>query len=118
MALVAAGALAASGCSSMKTPATSSVAVSTAAVDYAAGAGAGGAEFAPVEMNSARSKIALAIKAMAAKDYKLANDLAMQAQADARLAQGKADSAKAKTAADALQDDIRVLREELERSSK
>ena len=53
-----------------------------------------------------------------AKDYKLANDLAMQAQADARLAQGKADSAKAKTAADALQDDIRVLREELERSSK
>jgi len=42
----------------------------------------------------------------------------MQAQVDAKLAQGKADSAKAKTAADALQDDIRVLREELERASK
>ena len=104
------------GCSSMKTPATASVAVSKAAVDNAAGAG--GAEFAPVEMNSAREKMALANKAMVAKDYKLANDLAMQAQADAKLAQGKASSAKAQTAANALQDDIRVLREELQRTSK
>jgi hypothetical protein len=113
--LLAAAAVAA-GCSSMKTPATASVAVSTAAVDNAAGAG--GAEFAPIEMNSARNKMALANKAMAAKDYKRADDLATQAQVDAKLAQGKADSAKAKTAADALQDDIRVLREELERASK
>jgi len=115
-ALLGLSVLVAAGCSSMKTPATASVAVSNAAVDNAAGAG--GAEFAPVEMNSARSKIALANRAMAAKDYKLANDLATQAQADAKLAQGKADSAKAKTAADALQDDIRVLREELDRTSK
>jgi len=115
-ALLVAGALLTTGCSSMKTPATASVAVSNAAVDNAAGAG--GAEFAPVEMSTARSKMALANKAMAAKDYKLANDLAMQAQADAKLAQGKADSARAKTAADALQDDIRVLREELARTSK
>ncbi len=115
LALTAATALAA-GCSSMKTPATASVAVSSAAVDNAAGAG--GAQFAPIEMNAARDKMALANKAMAAKDYKLANDLATQAQVDAKLAQGKADSAKAKTAADALQDDIRVLREELERASK
>jgi len=114
IALLGASALVAAGCSSMKTPATASVAVSTAAVDNAAGAG--GAEFAPVEMNSARNKMALANKAMAAKDYKLANELATQAQADAKLAQGKADSAKAKTAADALQDDIRVLREELARN--
>lgn len=104
------------GCSSMKTPATASVAVSKAAVDNAAGAG--GAEFAPVEMNSAREKMALANKAMTAKDYKLAGDLANQAQADAKLAQGKANSAKAQTAADALQDDIRVLREELDRTNK
>jgi len=103
-------------CSSMKTPATASVAVSNAAVDNAAGAG--GAEFAPIEMNLAREKMAQANKAMAAKDYKHANELALQAQADAKLAQGKADSAKAKTAADALQDDIRVLREELDRASK
>jgi hypothetical protein len=52
---------------------------------------------------------------MLAKDYKLARDMANQAQADAKLAQGKADSAKAQAAADALQEDIRVMREELER---
>lgn len=104
------------GCTSLKTPATADVAVSKAAVDNAASAG--GAEFAPVEMMAARDKMALANKAMAAKDYKLAIDLAAQAQADAKLARSKANSAKAQTAADALQDDIRVLREELERNSK
>lgn len=103
-------------CSSMKTPATADVAVSKAAVDNAVSAG--GPEFAPVEMNSAREKMALANKAMAAKDYKLAADLAGQAQADAKLAQAKANSAKAQAAADALQDDIRVLREELNRNAK
>jgi hypothetical protein len=102
------------GCSSLKTPATADVAVSQAAVDNAAGAG--GAQYAPVEMSAARDKLALANQAMRGKDYKLARDLSNQAQADAKLAQGKADSAKAKAAADALQDDIRVLREELERS--
>lgn len=102
------------GCSSLKTPATADVAVSKAAVDNAAAAD--GAEFAPVEMVGARSKLALANKAMASKDYKLAIDLAAQAQADAKLAQSKANSAKAQAAADALQDDIRVLREELDRN--
>jgi hypothetical protein len=104
------------GCSSMKVPATTSIAVSNEAVNSAGGAG--GAEFAPVEMNSARQKLALSKQAMAAKDYKLANDLATQAQADAKLAQGKANSAKAQLASNALQDDIRVLREELDRNSK
>ena len=104
------------GCSSLKTPATADVAVSKAAVDNAAGAGA--SELAPVEMNSAREKLARANKAMAAKDYPQARDLAAQAQADAKLAQGKANSAKAQTAADAVQDDIRVLRDELDRSSR
>jgi hypothetical protein len=69
-------------------------------------------------MSSAREKLMLANKAMQAKDYKLAVDLAAQAQADAKLAQGKANSAKAQAAADALQDDIRVLREELDRTAK
>jgi len=101
------------GCSSLKTPATADVAVSNAAVENAAGAD--GMEYAPTEMNSAREKMALANKALADKDYKLASNLANQAEADAKLAQSKANSAKAKTAADALQDDIRVLREELNR---
>ena len=103
------------GCSSLKTPATADVAVSKAAVENAAGAG--GMEFAPVEMNAAREKMARANKAMADKDYKLASELASQAQADAKLAQGKANSTKAQASSDALQDDIRVLREELERNN-
>ncbi|GAB3253254.1 hypothetical protein GCM10027296_20420 [Chitinimonas naiadis] len=81
-------------------------------------AGAGGTQYAPVEMSLAREKMQRAQKAMLDKDYKLAGDLANQAQADAKLAQSKATSAKAQIAADALQDDIRVLREELDRSSK
>lgn len=111
--LCGAGLVLTAGCSSLVTPATADVAVSKAAVDNAAGAGGG--EFAPIEMQSAREKMARANKAMAAKDYKLAIDLANQAQADAKLAQAKANSAKATMASDALQDDIRVLREELNR---
>ena len=102
------------GCSSMKTPATADVAVSKAAVDSAASAD--GAQYAPVEMRSAREKLAKANKAMADKDYEVASEMANQAQVDANLAQGKASSAKAKIAADALQEDIRVLREELDRN--
>ncbi|OLP04887.1 hypothetical protein BLL52_3703 [Rhodoferax antarcticus ANT.BR] len=102
------------GCSNLKTPATADVAVSKAAVENAVGAG--GVEYAPVEMTAARSKMALANKAMADKDYKLARELAAQAQADAKLAQAKSTSATAQAAADALQEDIRVLRIELERN--
>lgn len=100
-------------CTTMKTPATADVAVSKAALENAAGAGA--VEYAPVEMNSAREKMAQANAAMAEKHYQRAIDLAAQAQADAKLAQSKANSAKAQLAAAALQDDIRVLREELNR---
>ncbi len=108
--------LLAAGCSSMKTPATADVAVSRAAVESAAGSGA--AELAPQEMSSAREKMMRANQALAAKDYPLARDLAAQAQADAKLAQSKAGSAKATTAADEINENIRVLREELDRVAK
>ena len=104
------------GCSSLKTPATAEVAVSKAAIANATDTGAG--ELAPLEMASAREKMMRANTAMAAKDYKLAIQLANQAQADAKLAQSKANSTKAQVAADALQDDIRVLREELDRKNQ
>lgn len=104
------------GCSSLKTPATADVAVSRAAVDNAAGAGA--ADLAPAEMLAAREKMMRANQALAAKDYKLARELAAQAQADAKLAQSKANSAKATSAADALNEDIRVMREELDRANR
>lgn len=114
-ALLGLAAVLAVGCSSLKTPATADVAVSKAAVDNAASAG--GVQYAPVEMMAARDKMALANKAMADKDYKLARELAAQAEVDAKLAQSKANSAKAQAAAKALQDDIRVLRTELERNN-
>lgn len=113
---LAVAALTLGGCtSSMKEPATTSVAVSKAAVDNAAGAD--GAQFAPIEMAAAREKMARANQAMAAKDYKTALALADQAQVDAKLAQSKANSAKAQAVSDALQEDLRVLREELARAN-
>ena len=104
-----------SACSSMKAPATADVAVSKEAVANAASAGA--PELAPAEMAAARDKMLRANQALAAKDYRTASDLAQQAQADAKLAQSKASSAKATEAANALQEDIRVLREELDRAN-
>jgi hypothetical protein len=104
------------GCSSLKTPATSDVAVTNAAVESAVGAG--GTQFAPIEMNAARSKLTLANQALARKDYKLAMSLADQSRADAKLAQSKANSAKARAAADALEDDIQVLRAEINRNNQ
>ncbi|HWR78164.1 MAG TPA: hypothetical protein VN283_13260 [Thiobacillus sp.] len=44
--------------------------------------------------------------------------LAEQAEVDAKLAAEMARSAKAQKAADALQEDIRVLRQEIDRQSK
>ena len=99
---------------SQKIPATADVAVSKNAVENAVSAGA--AELAPAEITAARSKMMLANQALAAKDYALARDLATQAQADARLAQSKANSAKANAAASALDADLRVLREEVDRA--
>lgn len=105
------------GCSSrLKAPATADVAVSKATLDNAAESG--GAQFAPHEMSSAQEKLLLANQALAAKDYRRASDLAALAQADAKLAHSKAGSAKALAAASALEDNIRVLREELDRASK
>jgi hypothetical protein len=104
------------GCSSMKTPATADVAVSHAAVDDASTAG--GAEYAPLEMRTARDELAQANTAMANKDYKKADDLAKKAQADAKLAQSKADTAKAQASASALQSDIQVLQEQINHANQ
>ena len=109
--------LAVVGCaSSQKAPATADVAVSKAAVENAVSAGA--ADLAPEEISLARAKMQRASQALAAKDYTLARDLANQAQADAKLAQSKANSAKATAASNALQEDLRVLREEVDRAKQ
>ena len=112
----AAAALLLTGCASpQKAPATADVAVSRNAVENAVSAGA--AELAPEEINAARDKMMRANQALAARDYKLARELAIQAQADAKLAQSKANSAKATAASNQLNEDLRVLREEVERAN-
>lgn len=92
------------------------MAVSKSAISNAVAAG--GSEYAAVEMRAAQEKMDGANRAMAKEDYENARRLAEQAQADARLAEKKAESAKAQKAATTMQDDLRVLREELARKSK
>ncbi|MGI4717675.1 MAG: DUF4398 domain-containing protein [Janthinobacterium lividum] len=113
---VAAAVLMLAACASpQKAPATADVAVSRNAVENAVSAGA--AELAPQEINAARDKMMRANQALAARDYKLARELAIQAQADAKLAQSKANSTKATAAANALEEDLRVLRQEVDRAN-
>jgi len=112
---LAAAVMAMAGCASVPAP-TEQLAVSKDAVANAVGAG--GPEFAPAEMRTAQEKLDSANKAMAAKDYERARWLAEQAQVDAQVAVAKARSAKAQKAAYALQEDSRVLREELNRKSR
>jgi len=113
--IIASAALFITGCTDMKTPAAANIAVSKNAIDNAAGADA--AQLAPSEIQSAREKLGKANAAMANGDYKLANDLALQAQADAKVAQSKSTSAKTQAAADALNADLRVLQDELNRKN-
>ncbi len=103
------------GCASVAPP-TEQMAVSKSAIANAVSAG--GSEYAPVEMRTAQEKMDRAQRAMAKEDYENARSLAEEAQADARLAEKKAESAKAQKAAIVLQDDIRVLREEINRNGK
>jgi hypothetical protein len=103
------------GCASVPAP-TEQLAVSKAAVANAVDAG--GPEFAPAEMRTAQEKMDGANQAMAAKEYDRARWMAEQAQVDAQLAGSKARAAKAHKAALAVQEDSRVLREELDRKSK
>jgi hypothetical protein len=104
-----------SACATVPAP-TEQMAVSKVAIANAVSAG--GAEYAPVEMRSAQDKMDGANRAMGKEDYDNARRLAEEAQVDARLAEKKAHSAKAQKAAMVMQDDIRVLRDEINRQDK
>lgn len=103
------------GCASTPPP-TGQMAVSKSALANAMSAG--GSEYAAVEMKSAQDKLDRANRAMEKKEFEDARWLAEQAQVDARLAEKKAHSAKAQKAVAMMQDDIRVLREEINRKTK
>ena len=92
------------------------IAVSRAAISNANSAG--GSQYAPIQFKSALEKMAGAERAMGEKDYAKARVLAEQAQVDAELASAAAAAAKAKKAADAVSEDNRVLRKEIDRNTK
>lgn len=102
-------------CAGIPAP-TEQMAVSKVAVSNATSAG--GNEFAPLQLKSAMEKMDDAERAMTAKNYLQARQLAEQAQADAQLAATTARSAKAQKAANALQEGNRVLRQEIDRNAQ
>jgi len=81
----------------------------------ASATGAGGGEFAPVELKLAVDKLSAAERAMGDKDYDRARQLAEQAQVDAKLAETRAQAAKAQKAITESREANRVLREEINR---
>lgn len=103
------------GCASVPPP-TGQMAVSKSAIANAVSAG--GSEYAPVDMKLAQEKMDGANRAMGREDYAAARSLAEEAQVDARLAEKKAQAAKAQKAATVTQDDNRVLGDELNRKDR
>ena len=92
------------------------IAVAKAAVQHAEQAGA--PELAPVEMAAAREKLARAEHAAAARDASPANQLAEQANVDARLAEATAQQQRAHTAAIEFDTSMQALRNESLRNSQ
>ncbi|KAF0863135.1 DUF4398 domain-containing protein [Pseudomonas sp. LD120] len=95
-------------------PPSEQYAVTQSAVNSAVSAG--GTEFAAVEMKSAQDKLKQAEIAMHDKKYDEARRLAEQAEWDARVAERKAQAAKAERALKDSQKGVQELRQEGMRS--
>ena len=91
-------------------PPTEQYAVTQSAVNSAVSAG--GTEFAAVEMKAAQDKFKQAEIAMHDKKYDEAKRLAEQAEWDARVAERKAQAAKAQKAVQDARQGVEELREE------
>lgn len=97
-------------------PPTEQYAVTQSAVNSAVSAG--GTEFAAVEMKAAQDKFKQAEIAMHDKKYDEAKRLAEQAEWDARVAERKAQAAKADKAVQDARQGVQDLREEGMRSAE
>jgi hypothetical protein len=111
---IAGVAIAMTGCASIPPP-IEQIAVSKAALIRASSAGSN--EHAPVELRSATEKMSAAELAMSKEDYLRAQNLAEQAQVDAKLAETKSALAKAQLAVGSAEESNRILREEIGRSA-
>lgn len=113
--LLIAAALAAGLAACAGTPPKEQMAVSRAAVDRVAGPAAAEA---PVEVATARDKLARANAAMADRQYERARLLAQEAEADAAYADAQARATRSEAALDQVRDGIRQLRAELDRQAQ
>lgn len=104
-----AAAIALAGCASTPPP-TSQLAIAQQAVNSADTARS--AEFAPVELRTAREKLLQAEQANLQEEYDRARHLAEQAEWDARVAERKAQAEKAKRGLESAEQGTRELREE------
>ena len=111
---IAGVAIAMTGCASIPPP-IEQIAVSKAALIRASSAGSN--EHAPVELRSATEKMSAAELAMSKEDYLRAQNLAEQAQVDAKLAETKSALAKAQLAVGNAEESNRILREEIGRAA-
>ncbi len=109
-------ALTLAACASGPPPPIAQMTVSASAIDQAVSSGA--TELAPSDLDAAREKLDRARVAMNAHDNRQALILAEQSQADAQLAMARARSAKTEKAAASLQEDRRILREEIRRNER
>jgi len=91
------------------------IAVAKASLQRAEGSGA--PEFAPVELATARDKLARAEKANADHDLQPATNFAEQANVDAELAEATAQEQRAHLAAMEFDSSIKTLQQESMRSS-
>ena len=102
-------------CASSSPVADEKIAVAKASLQRADGSGA--PEFAPVELATARDKLARAEKANADHDLQPATNFAEQANVDAQLAEATAQEQRAHKAAMEFDSGINTLQQESMRSS-
>ena len=114
IAAVCAVVLSAAGCASPPMP-TAEMAVAEAAVQRADNPAT--RQAAPEALRSATAKLALARQAVTAGDGPTALRLAEEARADALVADGQAQAARARQSAQASQDALKALQEELNRKT-
>jgi Domain of unknown function (DUF4398) len=106
-------ALVAVGCASARLLASTKVTQAERAIDEAQQSGA--VTTAPTELRTAEDKLKEAQAVMAKGDYDTAMRLADQAAADADYARARATNVRVTKAVDEMKQNIRVLRQELER---
>lgn len=100
-------------CATRPAPPTDELAVARSAIGYAVESSA--RDSAPEELALARSKLELAEQAMGTRNYEVAQQLALEAEAAARLADFKARNTATRRTVNELEASIQALREELAR---